>query len=345
MQDRVLVTGASGYLAGHIVAELRAHGYAVRGTARRATPEIAAQLGDIELVGADLSAGAGWAEAVAGCRYVIHAASPFPDAEPENEDDLVRPAVDGIRRVLRAAAEAGTVERVVVTSSIAAVRVGHADRVCTEEDWSDLAQCQAYEKSKTLAERAAWEFVRETAAFELAVVNPGMILGPVLRAEARTSVDAIRLLLAASMPGVPPIGFATVDVRDVAAAHRLAMTEPAAAGERYICAGDQVSLPQIARILADHYRVPTRTIPAPLIRLIARFNPAARTAARYLSRHEDVSSDKARRELGWTMRPIEQTVLDTAASLIHFGLVPDPGPNTRRAARKGVRPQSASASA
>jgi nucleoside-diphosphate-sugar epimerase len=332
MPDRVLVTGASGYLAGHVVAELLAHDYTVRGTVRRATSEVAAQLGDVEVVGADLSADAGWAEAVAGCRYVIHAASPFPANEPENEDDLVRPAIDGTRRVLLAAAEAGTVERVVVTSSIAAVRVGHANRICTEADWSDPAQCRAYEKSKTLAERAAWEFVRATAAFELAVINPGMILGPVLRAETRTSVDAIRLQLAAGMPGVPPIGFATVDVRDVAVAHRLAMTAPTAAGQRYICAGEQVSLPRIARILADHYRVPTRVIPAPLIRLIARFNPAARTAAGYLSRRENVSSDKARRELGWTMRPIEQTVLDTAASLIRFGLVPDPGrPNTRRA--------------
>ncbi|NNH72060.1 aldehyde reductase [Nocardia uniformis] len=328
MSDRVLVTGVSGYLAGHIVTELLDRGYAVRGTVRSlGHPETTAHLPGIELVAADLTADDGWAEAVAGCRYVVHAASPFPGSEPDHEDDLVRPAVDGTLRLLRAAEAAG-VERVVLTSSVAAVRVGHSVR-CTEDDWSDPAACNAYEKSKTLAERAAWEFAEERPGFEFTVVNPGMILGPVQRPEARTSVDGIRILLAREMPGVPNIGFATVDVRDLAIAHRLAMESPRAAGNRYICAGDQVSLPEMAEILAARYRIPTRVLPNWLVRIVARFNPDAATAARYLGRREAVSSEKAVRELGWTMRPVADTLVDTAESLIRLGVVADPGPSRR----------------
>jgi nucleoside-diphosphate-sugar epimerase len=323
MSDRVLVTGVSGYLAGHIATDLLAHGYQVRGTVRRVLPELAAQLPGVELVTADLTADGGWAEATAGCRYVIHTASPFPADEPAHEDELVRPAVDGTLRVLRAAA-ASKVERVVVTSSIAAVRVGHT-RECTEADWSQVPLCDAYQKSKTLAERAAWDFVRDTPGSELVAINPGMILGPVQRAATGTSVDAVRMMLARQAPGVPPIGFAMVDVRDLATAHRLAMELPQAAGNRYICAGEEVSLPHIAQLLATRYRVPTRTVPAPLLRLAARFDGTAQRATRYLGRHEQVSAAKARHDLGWTMRPLEQTVLDTAESLVRFGVVRDPG--------------------
>ncbi|WP_327143570.1 SDR family oxidoreductase [Nocardia sp. NBC_01327] len=337
MSDLVLVTGASGYVAGHVISELLSNGYRVRGTVRSPGRANLSHLDGVELVAADLGSDAGWADAVEGCRYVVHTASPFPSAEPEHEDDLIRPAVDGTLRVLRAAA-AGGVERVVLTSSVAAVRCGNPGRDLTEADWSDPAACNAYEKSKTLAERAAWDFVAENPKLELSVINPGMILGPVQRAVAGTSVDAVRLLLSREMPGVPNFGFATVDVRDLAIAHRLAMTAPQAAGSRYICAGEQVSLPTMARALATTYRVPTRVLPDWLIRLTARFNPAARTAARYLGQQERVSAAKARTELAWTMRPIEQTLLDTAASLIRFGLVTDPGAPRGKSAPAASRP-------
>ncbi|MFE5290246.1 SDR family oxidoreductase [Nocardia sp. NPDC056611] len=333
MSDLVLVTGASGYVAGHVIQELLDQGYRVRGTVRSAAraADVAALLPGIELVEADLGADAGWAAAVAGCRYVLHTASPFPSDAPEHEDDLIRPAVDGTLRVLRAAA-AGGVERVVVTSSIAAIQAGHEGRLLTEADWSDLAACEAYPKSKTLAERAAWDFAAEHPELELAVINPGMIIGPVLRAEAGTSVDGIRALLAGGMPGVPRLNFATVDVRDLAVAHRLAMETPGAAGNRYICAGDSIAFPEMARLLASRYQVPTRALPDWLVRLSAAFNADARTAVRYLGRKETVSADKARRELNWTMRPVADSLLDTADSLVRFGLVPAPKPGRAAAA-------------
>ncbi|MGW5108371.1 SDR family oxidoreductase [Nocardia sp. NPDC004123] len=327
MSDLVLVTGASGYVAGHVIQELLGQGYRVRGTVRSAAraTAVAELLPGVELAEADLGSDAGWATAVAGCRYVLHTASPFPSGVPEHEDELVRPAVDGTLRVLRAAAGSG-VERVVVTSSIAAVEVGNEGHLLTEADWSDTEQCDAYQKSKTLAERAAWDFAAQHPNLELAVINPGMIIGPILRAEAGTSVDGIRVLLAGGMPGVPRLSFATVDVRDLAVAHRLAMETPQAAGNRYICAGEELSFPQMAQILAQRYRVATRVLPDWLVRLSARFNPDARTAVRFLGRAAQLSAAKAEHDLNWTMRPVADSLLDTAESLIHFGLVPAPRP-------------------
>src|SRR6185295_4892244 len=173
----------------------------------------------LELVEADLTADAGWSEAVAGCTHVQHVASPFPAEVPKHEMDLIRPAVDGTLRVLRACAAAGTVKRVVLTSSVAAVAFGHADGadyVRTEADWSEPERCDAYPKSKTLAERAAWDFVASLPPerrFELAVINPGFVLGPFLNADAGTSGEVVRKLLAREMPACPEIGFAPVDVR------------------------------------------------------------------------------------------------------------------------------------
>ncbi|WP_040803647.1 SDR family oxidoreductase [Nocardia concava] len=333
MSDLVLVTGASGFVAGHVIQELLERGYRVRGTVRsvRRAAAVADVLPGVELVEADLSSDAGWADAVRDCRYVVHTASPFPSDTPEHEDELVRPAVDGTLRVLRAAAASG-VERVVITSSVAAVQVGNRGRLLTEADWSDPALCEPYEKSKTLAERAAWDFAARHPELEVAVINPGMIIGPILRAEAGTSVDGIRALLSGDMPGVPRLNFATVDVRDLAVAHRLAMETPEAAGNRYICAGDEISFPEMAQILARRYKVSTRVLPDWLVRLSARFNADARTAVRYLGREERLTAAKAEQELGWQLRPVANSLLDTAAALIEFGLVTDPGPAKSRAA-------------
>lgn len=322
MAERVLVTGASGYVARQVIADLSAHGYVVRGTARRPVD------GLDDVVAADLSADEGWAEAVADCEYVLHVASPFPADRPKSDDELVRPAVDGTLRVLRAAAGAG-VRRVVLTSSIASVVSGHPDRVVrTETDWSDVDRSPAYAKSKTLAERAAWDFARRSG-LELVTVNPGMVVGPLLAPSVGTSVDVLRRLLLREVPGSPKIGFSLVDVRDVASAHRLAMESPIAPGNRYVVAGDFMWMQDIAAVLAEEfnrrgYRVPTGSMPTWLLRLVALFDPSVRQALDFVGRRELVTADKARRELGWTMRPVRDSIVDTANSLIELGLAPNP---------------------
>jgi nucleoside-diphosphate-sugar epimerase len=321
MAGRVLVTGASGFVAGHCVTELADHEYAVRGTIRR--PGSAAHLSNIaELVMVDLESDDGWADAVAGCTYVLHVASPFPLEDPADEDELVRPAVQGTLRVLRASARSGTVERVVLTSSVAAIRPGHPETMTvTEDDWAVVDDSDPYEKSKTLAERAAWDFVRSDGRLELVVINPGLVLGPVQQPAVSTSLEPIRRLLARDLPGVPRLGWATVDVRDLAVAHRVAMELPGAAGNRYICAGQHVWMHDMAKILATEYRVPTRPIPRWLMWTVARFDPSVRAALDSLDRRELVSAAKARRELGWSTRPLDETLLDTARSLIDQHLV------------------------
>ncbi len=338
----VLVTGASGFIGGHCVRELLEHGYRVRGTVRdlSATEKVAhlralaERLGGaLEFAEADLSRDAGWTEAVRGCDYVLHVASPFPLEVPKHEDDLIRPAVDGTLRVLKACAESGTVKRVVQTSSVAAVAYGGdrpESKVFDEEDWSNADRCTPYPKSKTLAERAAWDFVKTLPGdkrFELAVINPGMVLGPVMNADAGTSVEIICKLLKREMPACPHLGFAPVDVRDVAIAHRLAMETPSAAGNRYICAGDHIWIQDMAKILAGEfnpkgYNVPTGRLPYPIMWIAARFDKVLRLALQYVGRKEQVSCAKAVRELGWEMRPVDKSLLETGYSLIEHGLVP-----------------------
>jgi nucleoside-diphosphate-sugar epimerase len=320
MAERVLVTGASGFIAGHVMAELRSRGYAVRGTARRPVD------GLDDVVVADLARDDGWAAAVAGCDYVMHVASPFPDNTPKSDDELVRPAVDGTLRVLRAAVHAG-VKRVVLTSSVAAVAGGH-DGVRTEADWSVVDRGPAYQKSKTLAERAAWDFARKSG-LSLVAVNPGLVLGPLLSPSFGTSVQIVHRLLTRDVPASPKMGFSVVDVRDVAVAHRLALETPAAAGNRYIVAGAHMWMREIAAVLADEfnpkgYRVPTGGLPTWLLRVLALFDASVRPALDFVGRREEVSADKARRELGWTPRPARESILDTAYSLIELGLAPNP---------------------
>jgi dihydroflavonol-4-reductase len=332
--ETVLVTGATGYIAGHVIEELLRQGYAVRGTVRSlaATDKVAhlrALGGTLDVVEARLDADEGWAEAVAGCRLVLHVASPNPPSVPRDEQDLIRPAVDGTLRVLRAAAADGGVRRVVLTSSTAAITAGHTEqKTYTEDDWSVAEQSQPYEKSKTLAERAAWDFVAdlpEDRRFELVAVNPGLVLGPLQRPEVATSTEVVHRLLNRSMPAVPKLGFTPVDVRDLAVAHRLAMESPKAPGNRYVLAGPHTWMSEMARTLADDlgpqgFRVPTRPLPTPILWLAARFDPTLRLALKFVGRTVQVSADKARDELGWSMRPVAETVRDTGRSLVERGL-------------------------
>ncbi|MFE7799619.1 SDR family oxidoreductase [Nocardia sp. NPDC057440] len=343
MGTQVLVTGATGFVAGHCIAELLEHGYAVRATVRDLADTgkrahlvaLADRIGgELAFVEADLDDDSGWAAAISGCAYVMHVASPFPAAPPDDEQELITTAVQGTLRVLRACAASDAVRRVVLTSSIAAVAHGHDDpeTVRTEADWSVVERSAAYQKSKTLAERAAWEFIGELPAergLELVVVNPGMVLGPLLSTALSTSIVPVQWLLGRSVPGSPRVGWSVVDVRDLAVAHRLAMELPQAAGSRYICAGRHVWMREMAAILAAEFgprgfRVPTRGIPDLLVRAMAVFDKSVRLAVPTLGRPERLSADKAHRELGWRMRPVRETLLDTAQSLIEHGVVATP---------------------
>ena len=339
--ETVLVTGGSGFIAMHCIVKLLAAGHVVRTSVRSPArePEVRATLkaagtdaGDrLSFVAADLTADAGWMEAAAGCGYVLDVVSPFPLNVPRHEDELIVPAREGALRVLRAARAAG-VRRVVQTSSFAAVGYGHPqmDRPFDEHDWSkpDDPGITAYAKSKTLAERAAWDFMaREGGDMELAVVNPVGVFGPVLGADFSTSIEIVKRMLDGALPAVPRISFGVVDVRDVADLHLLAMTHPEAAGERFLAvAGGFVSLREIGLMLRrrmgeDARRVPTRELPDWLLRVVARFDKSVGQVVPELGKHKDAVNDKARRVLGWTPRSAEDAVIATAESLQRLGLL------------------------
>jgi nucleoside-diphosphate-sugar epimerase len=329
----VLVTGGSGFLGGWCLIELLQRGYRVRTTVRdlsreaevRARVESEVEAGDrLSVLAADLNGDDGWAQAAQGCDYVLHVASPFPPVQPEDPDELIVPAREGTLRVLAAALDAG-VGRVVVTSSVAAVR-GSVDRSSvplTEDEWTDpdSPKLTPYAKSKTLAERAAWDFVRERGEIEkLAVVNPGAILGPVLSDDRSFSLELIERLLK-GMPGTPRIGFSLVDVRDVADLQIRAMTAPEAGGERFIAVARFQWMSEVAEVLRDRLgpaaaKVPKRTVPNLLVRGMGVFDPGIRSVIGQLGKKVELSSEKAETMLGWSPRPVEETVVDCAQSLI-----------------------------
>ena len=353
-ETTVLVTGATGFIAGHCIEELLSHGYAVRGTVRNAATAGVAHLraiarrtgGSLEFAQASLDDDAGWAEAVTGCTYVWHLASPVPAKLPKDETELTRPAVDGTLRVLRAATRSDTVRRVIMTSSTDAIVHGHnqTDRVRSEADWSNPERLAPYPKSKLYAERAAWDFAARHP-LELVTINPGLVLGPLQRNQQNTSMEAVRLLLAHKMPAVPRLSFAVADVRDIATAHRLAMETPEAAGNRYICAGPSMWMGDIAAVLDTAfgprgYRIPTRTLPYWLMWANARFDKTIRLALSYYGVPVLVSADKAKQELGWAPRPASESIVAAGESMIHHGIVPRRGGRRRvtQAAAANTRP-------
>lgn len=339
--SKVLVTGGSGFIGVHTILQLLAAGHEVCTTVRnlKREPEVRAMLkqggidagNQLTFAAADLESDAGWPEAVAGCEFVHHIASPFPSTVPADEDDLIRPAREGALRVLRASRDVG-VKRVVLTSSFAAIGYGHTERnaTYTEENWSDPngPGIQPYAKSKTLAERAAWDFMnREGGGMELAVVNPVGVFGPVLGPDLSTSILAVKMILERALPGLPRISFGAVDVRDVADMHLRAMTHPAAAGERFLAiAGDFVSMRDIALILKHNMgeraaKVPTRELPDWLLRLASLYDRRVKGILPELGKHKNATSAKAQRVLGWPPRSKEEAVVATAESLATLGLL------------------------
>ena len=336
----VLVTGGSGFIGGQCILQALAAGHSVRATLRNPAraDEVrglieragASDLDRLSFAAADLERDAGWPEAVAGCDFVLHVASPFPLAAPKHEDDLIRPARDGALRVLKAARAAG-VRRVVLTSSFAAVGYGHKEQAAPfdETSWTDLTGegLTAYVKSKTIAERAAWDFVAKDSGPELAVVNPVGVFGPVLGPDTSSSVALFKRMLDGAMPGLPHLSFGVVDVRDVADLHLRAMTDPRAKGERFLAvSGDFLTLREIAEILKSRLgaaarRAPTRELPDWLVRLASLADSSVRQIVPELGKSKNATSEKARRLLGWSPRSREDALVATAESLIKLGLV------------------------
>jgi nucleoside-diphosphate-sugar epimerase len=339
--SNVLVTGGSGFIGSHCIVQLLAAGHSVRTTVRSSRREAdvrallkegGAEPGDrLTFALADLESDTGWSEAVSGCEYVLHVASPFPASLPKHEDELIVPAREGALRVLRASRDAG-VKRVVLTSSFAAVGYGQAPRSTPfdETSWTDPAgpNVQPYAKSKTLAERAAWDFMAsEGSALELSVVNPVGVFGPVLGRDYSTSILLVQRLMDGSMPGCPRLVFGVVDVRDVADLHLRAMTHPAAKGERFLSvAGDFMSILAIATVIkkrmgAAARRVPTRQLPNWMVRLAAMADPAVKQIVPELGKAKNATAEKAIRILGWAPRSNEDAIAATAESLVRLGLL------------------------
>jgi dihydroflavonol-4-reductase len=337
--ESVLVTGGSGFLGAHCVLALLKAGYRVRTTLRsgRRQADVLAMLkvggaepGDrLSFAIADLMTDAGWPQAVAGCDYVLHVASPFPPGVPKHEDDLIIPAREGALRVLRAARDAG-VKRVVLTSSFAAIGYGKMPPgPFTEESRTDpTAKVSAYVKSKTLAERAAWDFIAaEGGRLELAVVNPVGIFGPVLGSDHSTSTEFVQRMMNGAMPGLPRLSFGVVDARDVADLHVRAMTNPAASGERFLAvSGDFMTVREIAQTLKTRLgdaaaRVTTRELPDWLVRIVGLFNPEAAQQVTELGKVKNATNAKAVRMLGWAPRSREDALAATGESLVRLGLL------------------------
>jgi dihydroflavonol-4-reductase len=336
MTSTVLVSGGSGYIAGFLIRQLVAEGWTVRTTVRSLAREsavrtlLAVDNSRLTFFEADLNADAGWAEAMAGCSHVAHVASPLPAGVPKDANELIVPARDGALRALRAARDAG-VRRFVMTSSVAAIAYGRGRGVhhFTEADWTDPSKpgISAYIQSKTIAERAARDWVaKEGGAMAFVSICPSVVLGPVWSRDYSASVVVVRKLLDGSLGACPDIGFGVVDVRDVADLHVRALQAPGIAGERFIANGRFMKLREIADVLRAQLgpqaaRVTTRNAPDWLVRLAAHFVPVAKAVVGELGSVRHQSPAHALAVLGWQTRPVEQSIVDTARSLLDLGLV------------------------
>jgi dihydroflavonol-4-reductase len=338
MTGTVMVSGGSGYIAGYIIRQLVGAGWTVHTTIRNLAKEatvralLAVDNSKLSFFAADLNSDAGWTEAMTGCSHVIHVASPPPADKPKTDDELIIPARDGALRALRAAKAAG-VKRFVMTSSAAAIAYGHGNKVqtFTEADWTNVntPDAYAYVKSKTIAERAARDWVAaEGGAIEYCSVNPSAVLGPVWSDDFSSSIEAVKKLLEGALPGCPDFGFGIVDVRDVADLHVRALTAPNMAGERFIASGPFLKMIDIATILKNGMgekarKVPMRKLPDFLVKLTAMFDPLVKQVVGELGKTRNMDASHAKAVLGWETRPPQESILDTAKSLIALGVVKD----------------------
>lgn len=337
--QKVLVTGATGFVASHLILALLDGGYAVRGTIRnlakrddllKSLSDYAGRNIDIELVEADLGSDAGWDEAMEGIDFVQHVASPFPAHQPETAEALIAPARDGAIRVLNAANDAG-VERVVMTSSVAAVDVaweGQRPAAFDESHWTNMSRPERvsfYAQSKTIAEKAAWETAKDKDFnTELSVILPTVVLGPAMSKGVSASLGMITATLNREMPAYPNLHQGIIDVRDLATAHVEAMRRPEAAGERIIICSESLWFKDIGAILQKGYpdrKLPKGELPTWFVRLMSRFKPELKLIAPNLGRLRNYDNRKAKQLLGMQFRPAKEAILASAKSVEKMGLV------------------------
>ena len=334
--ETVLVTGGTGFIGLHCLQQLLDKGYKVRTTIRsesrkqevmEAMKKHSSNCENLEFFIADLLSDDGWSEAVTGSKYVLHVASPFFLGEPENEDVFIKPAVEGTLRVLKACADSD-VQKVVLTSSFAAVGYGHSreKEVYTEEDWSSVdGEISPYAKSKTLAEKAAWEFVEnleESKKFELTVINPVAVTGPMLTSDIGSSNNFLLKLISGSMPACPKIHMGYIDVRDVAKAHIFSMTEEKTNGERIIVSENEMFFAEVGKTLneAGFKKSPTKEMPNFLVKIMSLFVGELKTLLSALNRKGDIDKTKAKSFFNWDYISTEQSVTETAQQLQDMGL-------------------------
>lgn len=342
MPQTILLTGATGYIAKHIALQLLEAGYHVRGTVRNlargaeVTAAVSPHLTNADdlatrltFVALDLGSDDGWDTAMVGIDAVLHTASPFPLTQPKNEDDLIRPAVDGTLRAMRAAHAEG-VTRVVLTSSVVAINgsaLPSGDTSFDETNWTDPTDPDtvAYIKSKTLAEKAAWDYVRDHAPdMHLTTINPGLVLGAPLDANFGTSISIIERVLRAKDPMLPDIGFAVVDVLDVAELHVSVINKPDTFGQRIMAVDRFVPFSGIAQAIKDAFpdrKIVTRLAPNFVIRLIGYFDPAIKSIVPNLGRTDKFDNSRAKATLGRGMRQAHKSAASSAAFLIDNKLV------------------------
>lgn len=336
MAGTVLVTGGTGYIATYLIRQLLDEGWTVHTTIRSLIRETDLRKRFIvdetrlKVFQADLMNDAGWAEACAGCTHIAHVASPIPASAPKDENDLIVPAREGALRALKFGKAAG-VKRVVLTSSMAAIGYGvdRGEHHFDESNWTDINHPDAYPyvKSKTIAERAARDWMAENGGdMEFCTVNPGMVLGPVTDPDFSASVEVIKQLLDGSLPAAPDMGFPIVDVRDVADLHVRALTATDMNGERFLAAGKFMKFIEIAAVLRDRMaqkarKAPTRKMPDFILKVLSLFNSEIRGVLGELGKVRHADSSHAKDKLGWTMRPEEDSIVETAESLIAHGVV------------------------
>ncbi|WP_238882938.1 aldehyde reductase [Clostridium sp. YIM B02551] len=337
-KELVLVTGGSGFIAVHIILKLLSQGYRVRTTLRTLSRQdevksMLAQGGvtdfeNLEFIHTDLTSDKNWMEAVTGATYVIHVASPTPATRPDDGDEMVKMAVDGTLRVMKVAKAAG-VKRVVLTSASGAVLAGHKSHpeIFTEEDWTNLsADIDAYQRSKTMAELAAWEFAKKEN-MELSAINPTAVMGPILGQDFSHSNQIIRAMLNGKMPFLLKAGFDCVDARDVADLHLLAMTRSEAVGERFLATtGENLTYKEEAKMLkrclgSTAEKVSTKEMPNFVVKFLATFNKDLRMPATFLGKNTACSNAKAKKLLGWQPRSAEEAIIATAKSMVELGLI------------------------